>query len=61
MQHITNFTNAAGLVVFIIKISLFNERLVPQNEVQKKAFNTIHTALSFKRSFVIKNNHVLLF
>lgn len=40
MHHITNFANAAELVFFIIKISLFNERLVLQNEVQKKAGNT---------------------
>ena len=46
MQHITNFTNVAGLVFFIIKISLFNERLVPQNEVQKKACKTIQNLQS---------------
>ena len=46
MRHITNFANAAGLVFFIIKISLFNERLVPQNEVQKKACKTIQNLQS---------------
>lgn len=40
MRHITSFTNAAKLLFFDIKISLFNERLVSQNEVQKKAGNT---------------------
>lgn len=46
MQHIISFTNAAKLVFFDIKISLFNERLVPQNEVQKKAYNTIQNLQS---------------
>lgn len=40
MRHIISFTNATKLVFFDIKISLFNEKLVPQNEVQKKAGNT---------------------
>lgn len=46
MQHITSFTNAAKLLFFDIKISLFNERLVSQNEVQKKACNTIQNLQS---------------
>lgn len=46
MRHITNFTNAAGLVFFVVKILLFNERLVPQNEVQKKACKTIQNLQS---------------
>ncbi len=40
MRHTTNFTNASKLLFFDVKISLFNERLVSQNEVQKKACNT---------------------
>lgn len=40
MRHIISFTNAAKLLFFDVKISLFNERLVPQNRVQKKADNT---------------------
>lgn len=46
MWHITSFTNAAKLLFFDVKISLFNERLVPQNEVQKKAYNTIQNLQS---------------
>ena len=46
MRHITSFTNAAKLLFFVVKISLFNERLVSQNEVQKKAGNTIQNLQS---------------
>lgn len=46
MRHTTNFTNASKLLFFDVKISLFNERLVPQNEVQKKAYNTIQNLQS---------------